>query len=38
MDLAVSEFHMGQRRYFTGIVRDISERRRAEAELRLWTM
>jgi two-component system, LuxR family, sensor kinase FixL len=33
MDLAVSEFHLGQRRYFTGIVRDISERKRAEAEL-----
>ena len=34
MDLAVSEFHLGDRRYFTGIVRDISERKRAEAELR----
>ena len=33
MDLAVSEFHLGQRRYFTGIVRDISERKRAESEL-----
>jgi PAS domain S-box-containing protein len=35
MDLAVSAFHLGQRRYFTGIVRNISERKRAEAELRL---
>lgn len=35
MDLAVSEFHLGERRYFTGIVRDISERKRAESELRL---
>jgi PAS domain S-box-containing protein len=34
MDLAVSEFHLGQRRCFTGIVRNISERRRAESELR----
>jgi two-component system sensor kinase FixL len=33
MDLAVSEFHLGQRRYFTGIVRDISERKRAESDL-----
>jgi two-component system, LuxR family, sensor kinase FixL len=33
MDLAVSEFHLGQRRYFTGIVRDISDRKRAESEL-----
>ncbi len=34
MDLAVSAFRLGDRRYFTGIVRDISERKRAEAELR----
>jgi PAS domain S-box-containing protein len=34
MELAVSEFDFGGRRYFTGIVRDISERKRAEAELR----
>jgi two-component system sensor kinase FixL len=33
MDLAVSAFHLGQRRYFTGIVRDISERKLAESEL-----
>ncbi|HEY2413488.1 MAG TPA: PAS domain S-box protein [Pirellulaceae bacterium] len=33
MDLAVSTFHLGQRRYFTGIVRDISERKRAESDL-----
>jgi PAS domain S-box-containing protein len=34
MDLAVSAFHLGQRRYFTGIVRDISDRKKAELELR----
>ncbi len=33
MDLAVSEFHLGQRRYFTGIVRDISERKQASQAL-----
>ncbi len=30
MDLAVGEVHLGQRRLFTGIVRDISERRQVE--------
>lgn len=34
MELAVSEFHFGERRYFTGIVRDITERKRLEQELR----
>jgi len=34
MDLAVSEFRLGDQRYFTGIVRDITERKKAEAELR----
>lgn len=34
MELAVSEFHAGGRRYFTGIVRDITERKRLEEELR----
>ncbi len=29
MELAVSEFHLGDRRYFTGIVRDITERKRS---------
>lgn len=33
MDLAVSEFQLGQRRFFTGIVRDISDRKRAQSEL-----
>src|SRR5919108_3072968 len=28
MELAVSEFHIGEHRYFTGIVRDITERKR----------
>lgn len=31
MDLAVSETHLGDRRIFTGIVREISDRKRAEA-------
>jgi PAS domain S-box-containing protein len=34
MELAVSEFRLGQRRYFTGIVRDVSERKRLEGELK----
>jgi two-component system CheB/CheR fusion protein len=33
MDLAVSEFRSGARRHFTGIVRDITERKRLEAQL-----
>jgi PAS domain S-box-containing protein len=34
MDLAVSEFRLDEKRYFTGIVRDITERKSAEQELR----
>ena len=34
MELAVSKFHIDARRYFTGIVRDITERQRLEHELR----
>ena len=34
MDLAVSEFRLNERRFFTGIVRDITERKRLEQELR----
>jgi PAS domain S-box-containing protein len=34
MELAVSEFRLGDRRYFTGIVRDVTERKRAEEEVR----
>ena len=30
MELAVTEFLIGKRRYFTGVIRDISERKRAE--------
>src|SRR5262249_53173856 len=33
MDLAVSEFSLGERRFFSGIVRDITERKRLEQEL-----
>ena len=34
MELAISEFRLGASRYFTGIVRDITERKRLESELR----
>jgi PAS domain S-box-containing protein len=34
MELAVSEFHIGEKRYFTGIVRDITERKNLEQQLR----
>jgi two-component system, chemotaxis family, CheB/CheR fusion protein len=34
MELAVSEFSHGDRRHFTGIVRDITDRKRLEDELR----
>jgi PAS domain S-box-containing protein len=34
MELAISEFHHGEDRYFTGIVRDITERKEAERERR----
>jgi two-component system CheB/CheR fusion protein len=34
MELAVSEFRAGSRRLFTGIVRDITNRKRLEQELR----
>jgi PAS domain S-box-containing protein len=36
MDLAVSEVQLRDRRLFTGIVRDISERTKAEDELRYY--
>lgn len=32
MDLAVAEMWLGQRRMFTGVVRDITERKQAEAQ------
>ncbi len=34
MELAVSEFRIGPRRFFTGIVRDITERKELERQLR----
>lgn len=34
MELAVSAFHIGPRRYFTGIIRDITERKQLEQQLR----
>jgi PAS domain S-box-containing protein len=34
MELAVTEMYLGERRMFTGMVRDISERKRAEQALR----
>jgi PAS domain S-box-containing protein len=34
LDLAVSVFHLGPRRYFTGVVRDITERKHAEIALK----
>lgn len=34
MDLSISEVRLGERRLFTGLVRDITERKRAEAALR----
>src|SRR3712207_3524060 len=34
IDLSVSEVHLGERRIFTGIMRDITERVRAEEEIR----
>lgn len=34
IDLAVTSFRMGDRRYYTGIVRDITESKRLEQELR----
>jgi len=33
MDLAITEFRLDDHRYFVGIVRDISERKRLEAQL-----
>jgi PAS domain S-box-containing protein len=36
MDLAVSEVKLGHRRLFTGIVRDISDRKQAEEQLRYY--
>jgi chemotaxis family two-component system sensor kinase Cph1 len=33
MDLAVSEVHLANRRLFTGFIRDITERKKAEARL-----
>ncbi len=35
LELSVSETRIGERRHFVGVVRDVSERQRAESELRL---
>ncbi|OUD12446.1 response regulator [Thioflexithrix psekupsensis] len=35
IDLAVSEMYLGERRLFTGIIRNITERKHAEEELRV---
>ena len=32
-DLAISEFWLGDKRYFSGVVRDLSERKKAEKDL-----
>ena len=37
LELAISTFRLGERSYFTGIIRDITERKRAEEELRRAT-
>ncbi|MGP0039714.1 MAG: sensor histidine kinase [Rhodomicrobium sp.] len=36
MDLAVSEFHVGNVRYFSGLIRDITARKEAEAEIKYY--
>src|SRR5207302_3044864 len=36
MDIAVSEVQLGSRRLFTGIVRDISDRKQTEEKLRFF--
>ncbi len=36
MDLAVSEFHIGGARAFAGLVRDITARKAAEAEIKFF--
>lgn len=36
IELAVSEVRLGDRRLFTGIMRDVSERKRGEEQLRLY--
>lgn len=33
LDLAVSEIYLGDRRFFTGIIRDITERKAAESQM-----
>lgn len=36
IDLAVSEFSIGEERYFTGVIRDITERKKSQEALRRW--
>src|SRR3954467_11705479 len=34
IDLSVNSFHSGRNRFFAGVIRDVTDRRRAEAALR----
>ncbi len=36
IDLVISEFSIGQERYFTGVIRDITERKKSQEALRRW--
>ncbi|RUL88981.1 PAS domain S-box protein [Tautonia sociabilis] len=37
LELTIGEFKVGDERFFTGVVRDITEKKNAEAEIRLLT-
>jgi len=36
VEVTAGEFHSGGRRFYTLIVRDITERKKAESQLRKW--